>query len=336
MKKKLLTKKEQTRFVYLLGELLLNGFSISQALSFFENSQQFPEKVTQLCQTKLTAGLNLATILSDLAFPSQQVLQVELAQSHGNLAQTLLGISQQRRLLLKQKENFIKAISYPLVLLLFLTLILLGMQFFLLPQLLASGMLTSDSLAVVFIQKGPWFLLGLIILLGLLWLSWRYFSQKHGYLERLAYLIKIPLLKNILKDYYSAYFALEWGKLFNQGLELQQIITCLLATKKNSLMAELAGEMQTSLQDGISLAQQLQSFPFLTREFSQIILQGEARGNLGKELLLYSEILWQRFFKRIEFLITWVQPLIFLLVALLIVSIYVAMLLPLTNGLEGI
>lgn len=101
-------------------------------------------------------------------------------------------------------------------------------------------------------------------------------------------------------------------------------------------MKELAASLQEKLVQGQSLAHQLRDYPFLTKEFSQIVQQGEVRGNLGKELLTYSQLVWQRFFARLEFLCSWLQPVVFLFVALLIVSIYVAMLLPLSSGLEGI
>ncbi|MGF2942454.1 type II secretion system F family protein [Enterococcus xiangfangensis] len=135
----------------------------------------------------------------------------------------------------------------------------------------------------------------------------------------------------MFSNYYSAYFALEWGKLFQQGLELHQIIECLLIIEGKSLMQELAADLKTRLAQGSTLAEELKRYPFLTKEFSRIVFQGEARGNLGKELITYSQLVWRRFFNQLEFLCSWIQPLVFLFVALLIISLYLTMLLPLTD-----
>lgn len=268
-------------------------------------------------------------------YSNDQILQIELAESHGDLAQTLSGIAEQMRLVQRQRENFLKAVSYPLLLLIFLIVILLGMRFFLLPQLLASGMIRAEDFSVQLIKMVPVIGLGMIIFLLVLLLCWQSWGKRHNYLVRFRVLAKIPLLGTLFSNYYSAYFALEWGKLFQQGLELNQIIECLLVVNGRSLMQEMAGDLKVRLAQGNTLAEELGRYPFLTREFSRIVFQGEARGNLAKELLTYSQLVWCRFFNQLEFLCSWLQPLVFLIVAILIVSLYLTMLLPLTN-LEGI
>ncbi|MEO1773149.1 competence type IV pilus assembly protein ComGB [Candidatus Enterococcus ferrettii] len=334
--KKRLTPQQKISFCQLLGDLLINGFSLQQALHFLRTADIFPAELVEIVQKNLHSGQPLSKSFSQLNFSADQVLQVALGEMHGGIALTLKGIANQMLLIQKHRQNFIKAVSYPAMLLLFLLLILLGMRTLLLPQLLDSGMIAADNPSILFIQAAPWFVVAALsaglFVLGL----WNYWGKKQSYLIKYSFLAKLPFIGRLHRDYYSAYFALEWGKLFDQGLELQQIIACLLATEKKSLMKELAASLQEKLVQGQSLAHQLRDYPFLTKEFSQIVQQGEVRGNLGKELLTYSQLVWQRFFARLEFLCSWLQPVVFLFVALLIVSIYVAMLLPLSSGLEGI
>ena len=330
-----LSRKQRIDFVHLLGDLLANGFSLQQALGFFLSANLFSQTVVSIVQQNLYQGNSLAMSFAQLNYSPDQVLQIELAESHGDLAQTFVGIAQQMKLVQKQRENFLKAVSYPLLLLLFLIMILLGMRIFLLPQLLASGMIQAEEFSVQLINHVPIIGLGLLIVLLLSLLGWREWGKRNSYLHRFRYLARIPLVGNLFSNYYSAYFALEWGKLFQQGLELHQIIECLLVVDGQSLMQELAAELKIRLAQGNPLAEELKRYPFLTKEFSRIVFQGEARGNLGKELLTYSQLVWRRFFNQLEFLCSWLQPLVFLIVALLIVSLYVTILLPLTN-LEGI
>ncbi|MGP5428726.1 competence type IV pilus assembly protein ComGB [Enterococcus malodoratus] len=330
-----LTRKQRIDFVQLLGDLLENGFSLQQAFAFFFNANLFVPSILASVQQDLNQGKSLAASFAQLNYSNDQILQIELAESHGDLAQTLSGIAEQMRLVQRQRENFFKAVSYPLLLLIFLIVILLGMRFFLLPQLLASGMIRAEDFSVQLIKMVPVIGLGMIIFLLVLLLCWQSWGKKHNYLVRFRVLAKIPLLGTLFSNYYSAYFALEWGKLFQQGLELNQIIECLLVVNGRSLMQEMAGDLKVRLAQGNTLAEELERYPFLTREFSRIVFQGEARGNLAKELLTYSQLVWRRFFNQLEFLCSWLQPLVFLIVAILIVSLYLTMLLPLTN-LEGI
>ncbi|WP_251866318.1 competence type IV pilus assembly protein ComGB [Enterococcus malodoratus] len=330
-----LTRKQRIDFVQLLGDLLENGFSLQQAFAFFFNANLFVPSILASVQQDLNQGKSLAASFAQLNYYNDQILQIELAESHGDLAQTLSGIAEQMRLVQRQRENFLKAVSYPLLLLIFLIVILLGMRFFLLPQLLASGMIRAEDFSVQLIKMVPVIGLGMIIFLLVLLLCWQSWGKKHNYLVRFRVLAKIPLLGTLFSNYYSAYFALEWGKLFQQGLELNQIIECLLVVNGRSLMQEMAGDLKVRLAQGNTLAEELGRYPFLTREFSRIVFQGEARGNLAKELLTYSQLVWRRFFNQLEFLCSWLQPLVFLIVAILIVSLYLTMLLPLTN-LEGI
>lgn len=334
-KKGKLTRKQRIDFVHLLGDLLENGFSLQQAFDFFLNANLFVPAVLANVQQELHQGRNLAQSFRPLNYSADQLLQIELAESHGDLAQTLLGIAEQMRLVQRQRENFIKAVSYPLLLLSFLIAILLGMRFFLLPQLLAGGMIQEEDFSVQLIKLVPMIGLGMFIFIFLLLLCWQYWGRSQNYLDRFRYLAKLPLLGSLFSNYYSAYFALEWGKLFKQGLELHQIIECLLIVEGKSLMKELAADIKVRLAQGSTLAEELKRYPFLTKEFSRIVFQGEARGNLAKELLTYSQLVWRRFFNQLEFLCSWLQPLVFLLVALLIVSLYLTMLLPMTD-LEGI
>lgn len=334
-RKNKMTRKQRIDFVHLLGDLLENGFSLQQAFDFFINANLFDSSILDTVQQDLHEGKSLAASFSQMNYSNDQVLQIELAESHGNLSQTLLGIAEQMRLVQRQRENFLKAVSYPLFLLVFLIVILLGMRFFLLPQLLDSGMIRAEDFSVQLIESVPLIGLGMIILLLFLVLGWQSWGKRQDYLVRFRFLAKIPLIGSLFSNYYSAYFALEWGKLFQQGLELQQIIECLLVIDGKSLMQELAADLKLRLGQGNTLAEELKRYPFLTKEFSRIVFQGEARGNLAKELLTYSQLVWRRFFNQLEFLCSWLQPLVFLIVALLIVSLYLTMLLPLTN-LEGI
>ena len=67
---------------------------------------------------------------------------------------------------------------------------------------------------------------------------------------------------------------------------------------------------------------------------SLIIEYGEVKSKLGSELEIYAEKTWESFFTRVNRTMNLVQPLVFIFVALIIVLLYAAMLMPMYQNME--
>ena len=65
-----------------------------------------------------------------------------------------------------------------------------------------------------------------------------------------------------------------------------------------------------------------------------MIEYGEVKSRLGRELEVYAQKTWEKFFSRINQAMNLVQPLVFVFVALVIVLLYAAMLLPIYQNME--
>ena len=65
-----------------------------------------------------------------------------------------------------------------------------------------------------------------------------------------------------------------------------------------------------------------------------MIEYGEVKSKLGNELEIYAEEIWEHFFAKLKKATQFVQPLIFVFVAIVIVMIYAAMLLPIYQNME--
>ncbi|MGM0126087.1 competence protein ComGB [Enterococcus sp. AZ194] len=329
-------RSQQQLFLLFFSELLQNGFSIQEALKFIKKMNQFPETLLTQFQTGLVEGQSLADCFMMAEFSPQQIVQIQLAQVHGNFVSTLRSMAQQMNLLETQRKNFIKLCSYPVLLLLFMAGVLIGMRQVLLPQLLMSGMVNKGHLGIQFIDKGPIYIGAFCGIVSLFIAGFRLVMSRRTALQRAMVYSRIFGVGAFYRSYLSAYISLEWGKLFQEGLEMRQIIDCLILTRKGSIMQEVAEDLKTALQIGRPLAEQLEGYLFLTTEMSRIVIQGEAKGRLGEELLFYSDFMWKEFFKKIERALQWIQPIIFLLIAVLIVSVYAAMLLPIYGNMEGV
>lgn len=271
-----------------------------------------------------------------MGFSSEKLVQVELAETHGNLIETLKGIAEQFRLVEEFRKELKKMISYPCLLLIFLLGILVALRQMVLPQLLATDMVAASHWGIVFLKTFHWYLLGAFLVGGLLLIFIQVRLTKMDVIQKYTWFSQLVFFGRMFSLYQSSYIALELGKLFYEGLELRQIIYCLKETRQGSLIQLLAFRLTKGLESGIPLAEQFQSYTFFTEDFSQIILQGEAKGQLGKELLFYSSLTRRHFFQKINRILHWIQPLFFFGIAGLILLIYAAILLPVYGNIEEV
>ena len=283
---------------------------------------------TKEMRASLLAGENLAAMMGKLGFSDDVVTQLSLAELHGNTQGSLLKIEAYLAHLMTVKRKLWEVATYPIILLTFLILIMLGLRNYLLPQL------ERTNLATRIINHFPLvFLIGVLVLalviLCLIWLQRR--SRKITWYSRLA---RLPLLGRFVQLYLTAYYAREWGNLLGQGIDLLDLVS-LMQEQKSKLFRELGADLEEALMLGQSFPDRIATHPFFTKELSLIIAYGEANARLGYELEVYAEEVWQAFFNRLNKATTFVQPLIFVIVAVVIVMIYAAMLLPMYQNMEG-
>lgn len=329
---KKLSQTQRQQFINLVAELSMNAFSLQESIDFIIKVNYFPNSILLEFKKMLLEGYSLSKCFSFLGFPAQQVVQIQLAEQHGNLRATLLEISRQISLVETYKQQFKKVITYPVLLLIFLLGIFVSMRQILLPQLIASNMVTTNHWGVQFIQKFPVVCIVVSSIFFIFLNICRYVLRKQSSIDQANLISRLPMIGRLYRLYQSAYFALEWGKLFCEGIELKQIIQCMQKTDKQSLTFELAHELASQLKNGQPFIQQLNHYPFFTKELIQIIQQGEATGRLGHELLMYSQTSWDKVFEQIKKFLVWLQPILFLVIATLIIFVYASMLLPIYSN----
>lgn len=328
--------KARFNFLEMFVLLLENGFSIQESLQVMARSQSFSEDLLRLMSEALLHGKSLGECFELMGFTPQEVIQIQLAEVHGNLVESLGNILQNLKIVNQQATEFKKIITYPIVLLLFSFGMLLSMRYILLPQLLASNMVRQDHWGIIFMEYSPLILalvLGSFLLFALI-IQWLF--KRKSILKKASFISKLPFVGPIYSLYQTSYFSLEWGKLFKEGFEMKQILSTLILLPNQSLMVALAQELNQGLQEGILLTNQLTHYPFLMPEFSLIVFQGEIKGKLGDELLIYHQLLMKKLTARVEQGIRVIQPLAFVFIAIVIILIYVAMFLPIYGNIGGV
>ena len=104
--------------------------------------------------------------------------------------------------------------------------------------------------------------------------------------------------------------------------------------RPSQLFKEIGQDLAQALQNGREFSQTIATYPFFKKELSLIIEYGEVKSKLGSELEIYAEKTWEAFFTRVNRTMNLVQPLVFIFVALIIVLLYAAMLMPMYQNME--
>ena len=325
-KSKKLSLKQQRKLIQLFNNLFSSGFTLTEMVNFLKYSQLLTATYTNRMETSLLNGSGLAEMMADLGFSDKVVTQLSLADIHGNTQKSLLKIESYLANVTKVKGKLIEVGTYPVILLTFLILIMLGLKNYLLPQL------GEGNIATQIISNFPLLFLGstaafMMILMGF-WLYIKYLSP----IDVASRASRIPFLGKVVQLYLTAYYAREWGNLMGQGVELMQIVQ-IMQNQKSHLFQEIGKDMELALLSGHTFHEKVLDYPFFLRELSLMIEYGEVKSRLGSELDIYAEETWEVFFSKLTRGTQLVQPFVFVAVALVIVMIYAAMLLPMYQNI---
>nr|WP_213536893.1 competence type IV pilus assembly protein ComGB [Lactococcus nasutitermitis] len=326
-KQKKLTLNKQVKLIQLMSSLLSSGFHLGEVVDFLARSHLTDREFVEKMQTGLASGESLAGILESLHFSKNVVTQVALVDFHGNLTQTLELIENNLRQSLTVKKKLVSVATYPVILVLFLVAIMFGLKNYLLPQLDSRG-----NIATTIINHLPSiFLVGTASIIIVTFLvSWAF--KRNSALKNYRLLVRIPFVQSFIRLYMTAYFAREWGNLMAQAVELRQILE-IMSEQKSRIFCELGEKMGNELNSGKSFYDTVKHTHIFMPELSLIIEYGEIKDKLGTELTVYAQECWEQFFEKINRTMQWIQPLVFVFVALMIVLLYVAMLLPIYSNM---
>lgn len=317
----------QRKVIQLFNNLFASGFHLSEIVDFLQRSQLLGENYIVVLRQGLMAGKPFSALLSDLAFADAVVTQISLAEIHGNTALSLQHIEDYLAKMALVRKKLIEVATYPILLLAFLMVIMLGLKNYLLPQL------EEGNLATILVNHFPQLFLGGLLFLACLVLLLMAWMRKTSKIKVAKILSRLPFIGRFVTVYLTAYYAREWGNLIGQGLELGQIVG-IMQDQESALFQEIGRDLAQSLTNGQSFCDQILTYPFFRRELSLMIEYGQVKSKLGAELSLYADECWEEFFTKINRSMQLIQPLIFLFVALMIVLIYAAMLLPIYQNME--
>lgn len=323
--------KFQADFFLLLADLLQAGFSLAQSLLFI--SILLPKEAQRLDRLidHLAAGGRLASGLAEIGIQSDIVNQMLITEQHGDLTKSL---SQTGHLLserLRQQQKLRQLLRYPVLLLVILVGLIGAVKVWLTPEI------QSWQLALNRDVLRYWQALGLILAVisvslgGLIWRSW----HTQNPLQRAQRFCQLPLIGKSCRYYYHYYLLTNLGTLLANGLHLDEICRFLLELSPTSLLHAIGQELQPALQAGQPPRVLIQQINLLPPELDLFVQRGQTPTLLGRALVMQAQLTYRKLLVSLGRLATYLQPILLLLVALVIIGVYLSILLPLYQMMEG-
>jgi len=343
MRKHKWTVNEQANFLRRTGELLARGYPISEAIKSI--SLHLPanrkEELNE-CLEDLKKGLSFHDVLANLGFHKDLIGYVYFAEQHGSFAEALLEGSGLALLKDRDLRKLIKLLQYPM-LLIFIT----GILFFfvnntLLPRFTilfnSMGLKANFFTEVItgFDQFFPVVIYCVISLVFLMAIYYLLIFRKISLLQQRSQLVRIPIAGRILKLLFTHYFSTQLSFLLSGGISVSEALHLFEKNLRQPFYSELGKEIKFKLVTGEKLETIISGFSFFEKEFSMIVKHGQENGKLEQELLFFSQHCVTSMEESIEKSLKTIQPILYLFIGFLVVSMYLAILLPMFHLLDGI
>lgn len=331
---------DMSTFLSRISILLKEGYTFSDSISML-----LPYHVDKVhywdntIQEKLRNGEDVVDILKVFPIPNHYLIAVKIAEENGEMASALEHVARQLEFNEKMRKKLLKLLSYPLLLIVILTTVFIAFRTYFLPSIhhIVSSRQNDGSsnlhLSSFFLHL-PDYLFAILCFVLLLLLLFLIYFKRLTVAQRLNLLIKTPVVNYFNRLFMTRQLANTLGNLLVSGLSLQQALNILQRQQFNQYLAYVSSILEKQVIYGDSLSLAITNMSYFFHKFEDIIKHGEKSGYLGRELLIYCDLLDEKLQSIIKTGLSIVQPALFVIIAVCIIAAYLSVLLPMYELIE--
>jgi type IV pilus assembly protein PilC len=322
------------------------GLNVVSALVILEqqtDDQYFATIVREL-RADVEGGLLLSQAMSrhPKVFDRLFISMVQAGEAAGILDEVLDRVAFQIEKATQIKRRVKGAMLYPTMVLLFASLVLIGLLMFLVPVFVRifgqlGGELPTLTQYVVMasdLLREKWF----IIFPGLglsIWGLRKYKKTESGRKNWDRIKLKIPMkIGSVVLKVTMARFSRTLSTLVSAGVDIIQALEITGQTAGNWVVEEALADVRLKVGEGVPIAQPLVDNPIFPPMVSQMVKIGEETGELEKMLSKIADFYEDEVDAAIQSLTSIVEPLMMILVGMMVGVIVIAMYLPMFKMLS--
>ncbi|MCU5746363.1 competence type IV pilus assembly protein ComGB [Staphylococcus sp. SQ8-PEA] len=345
---KLLSKKplntlNQIELLKRLADLLAHGFTLTEAFQFlFQYLTLKEQSLHHKILDKLEEGESCTTVLSLLKYPKTIITQVYFSEKFGELLSCLNSAIEFMEQNHKAKQQLLKTLQYPIVLLSVFIVMLVTLNQTVIPEFqhlyatMDVPLSPFQTFLTNFIKLLPPCILLSSIFLLLMFLIVKVIFSRMTIAQRIKFSLQIPIYNSYYKLFKTYRLANEFSLFYRNGVNLNHIVNIYTQQQEDTYLHYLGYYIATKTEKGVALEGILAELGCFESELITFIAQGQKKGKLEVELKLYSSILISKIERLILKHLRFIQPTIFTLLALLIVSLYLVIMLPMFELMQSI
>lgn len=335
--------KEIAVFSRQFATMVNSGLSLLRALNILADQTESKEltRIIGEVRNDVEAGSSLSASLSKhpKGFDRLYVAMVRAGETGGVLDQVLLRLAEtiEGKVALRQKVR--SAMTYPVVVFVMVIAIVVGMLVFVVPMFESlyaelGGTLPLLTRMLLRISSTLTSWVGLVIvalLVGAVLGLRRYVVTERGRYQLDVFLLKMPIFGPLVHKLAIARFARTLAVLMHSGVPILQALEIVSETVGNGVMAKAILDVQTSVKEGESIAQPLETHDVFPPMVVQMMAVGEETGALDTMLNKIAEFYEQEIEATVESLTSLIEPLLIAFMGAVVGFMVIALYMPMFN-----
>ncbi|WP_314549242.1 competence type IV pilus assembly protein ComGB [uncultured Gemella sp.] len=334
--KKILDKENKIFFIKRLYELINHGYMLEDSLEFLLIQYEVPNDEIEKIKEKLSNGSKLSDILGYLGYSKLIVGKIKFAEDYGRIEDMLLEVETYLSIQKIQQEKVIKTLRYPLFLTLTLISLIMVFNALVIPQfenIYTSSNIKMDLQTTILIKSLYYIpkIISIIFLCAILGITYIFYTIKykpHLFLKSIMY---IPKVRSYSKLYFSYRFSMELSLFLMSGFSMKTALEVMVEENYDYYLTLFSKEILKELDKGISFEDAITEIKYFDKSMRKFVKHGKNNGLIDKELKLFSELMLDSFLTSLDRNLRKLQPILFGILAVVIVGLYMVILLPIFN-----
>ena len=334
--KKALDKENKIYFIKRLYELIDHGYMLEDSLEFLLIQYEVADDEIKKIKEKLSNGSKLSDILGYLGYSQLIVSKIKFAEDYGRIEDMLLEVETYLKIKKIQQEKVIKTLRYPLFLTLTLICLIMVFNALVIPQfenIYTSSNIKMDLQTIILIKSLYYIpkIISIIFLLILICIGYTFYTIKYKPNLFLKSLLYIPKVRNYSKLYFSYRFSMELSLFLMSGFSLKTALEVMVEEDYDYYLTLFSKDILNELDQGIGFEDAIGKIKYFDKSMRKFVSHGKNNGLIDKELKLFSELMLDTFLTSSDKNLKKLQPILFGILAVVIVGLYMVILLPIFN-----
>ena len=296
--------------------------------------------VTEIRYAVAEEGKSLSAAMSEhpVAFAELYVGTIRAGEASGQLGYAMRQLVEYMDWQETISSQLKQATLYPIIVIGAVVLLVIGLIGFVFPRIIP--MLRSQKIALPWptrvilalsgFVRSDWLiaLIGFNVIVVVAYLAYR---TPRGRLVIDSLALRVPVIGSVVRDVNMARIVTYLSLFYRTGVEIVLSLTLVERVIENRVVARAIGEAREQVTQGVSMAAAFGASPLFPRIVIRTIALGEATGNLDAALSRAREFYSREIPAAVRRMITILQPVLIALIGGVILTVALAIILPILN-----